>query len=131
VLRGLTLALLLSLSTTPRVEPFSASMVLRWEPFVATLEKPPSLVAKVQGGDWLCVGYELLEVGDRNPYERPRFYIPIMRLSCRGVDPEEPVERFYFNRVIDGTYKVFGWLQQGGKSGPVVARPFDQIMVVR
>jgi len=54
-----------------------------------------------------------------------------MRLSCRGVDPEEPVERFYFNRVIDGTYKVFGWLQQGGKSGPVVARPFDQIMVVR
>ncbi len=105
-------------------------MDLTWEPRLSFLERPPQLVARVVGGDWVCAGYQLLEVGDRTPYERPTFYIPIMRVSCRQID--DPISRetvrFEFNRLIDGKYLVFGWLEREGK---IVSRPLDQEMVIR
>jgi hypothetical protein len=84
-------------------------------------------IAKMHGPlpDWVCMGYEMIAVGDGIPLRR-RAWAPAGRLSCRK--PEWKIERFYWRTIWDGTYKVFGWTERDGKRESF---PFPIEMVVR
>jgi hypothetical protein len=84
-------------------------------------------VMRIEGEmpDRICMGYEMVAVGNGIPYMR-RPYAPMAVLSCRK--PEWNVERFKWNTVWDGVYKVFGWSERNGK---IESRPFDIEMVVQ